>query len=139
MNKILILEDDNTRMDLFTNELMNGENIIYHVKSVDSAYEALIKEGDINIIMFDNDLGPGGEGRMLAQLIQRDFHMEDADGSYIENIDTVIVHSMNVVAAKNIHDVMEEMVPKTYTIPFGEMLSEPANLAAAVRPVARRF
>ena len=117
--KILILEDDQNRISHFIEVLGDDHNLVIS-KDVDEAYAFLKEHNDVEVIMFDNDLGEGGEGRQLAQLILRDFYTENEE--YISKLRMTIVHSMNTVANAYIYDVMEAITPITMRVPFGEIL-----------------
>lgn len=130
--KILILEDDAQRLELFDKQLNNDNNVLYFYDNVEEAYDALVEHELFDAIFFDNDLGDGGEGKQLAQLIQRDFYQEM---EYTKELKLAVVHSMNVVAAQSIYEIMNQLVPVTYMVPFQVMLRVPETVSELVTAV----
>lgn len=127
--KILILEDDAQRLELFDKQLNNDNNVLYFYDNVEEAYDALVEHELFDAIFFDNDLGDGGEGKQLAQLIQRDFYQEM---EYTKELKLAVVHSMNVVAAQSIYEIMNQLVPVAYMVPFQVMLRVPETVSELV-------
>lgn len=127
--KILILEDDAQRLELFDKQLNNDNNVLYFYDNVEEAYDALVEHELFDAIFFDNDLGDGGEGKQLAQLIQRDFYQEM---EYTKELKLAVVHSMNVVAAQSIYEIMNQLVPVAYMVPFQVMLRIPETVSELV-------
>lgn len=100
--RILILEDDGTRVNNFI-ELLHNHNL----DITESAYEAmdLLDRKAYDLIMLDHDLGEGnGSGSLVA--------------AYLAQLpgltSTIVIHSWNVPAS----NAMVSYLPNAYQAPY---------------------
>lgn len=103
--KILILEDNYARIQFFKN-CFGGHDVMLTEESI-IAIGHLIEE-IFDLIFLDNDLGIGnGEGLDVANYL----HLNPDN---LNNQSTIIVHSWNTVAARQ----MKKLLPKAIVAPF---------------------
>ena len=130
--KILIVEDDPLRIEMFNDILADGENIIYHTDKVESAHSALQVEGDIGMILLDQNLGhPNLTGEVLTDKI-----VEDSENGeeYISNLKAAIVHTNDTVSGVAMTKKLKKLISASYYVPFfslveSDTLSHLAKLA----------
>jgi CheY-like chemotaxis protein len=117
MVKVLFLDDDSERWNIFNQDLVKDQDIeLIWVKTSDEAIKKL-KQTKWDIISLDHDLGGQsyvesglGTGYEVAKNISEDFYYNDK---------LIFVHSWNPEGAKN----MRKVLKKSLYIPFNKDLS----------------
>lgn len=116
--KILILDDDQLRHDGFKQELIG--HTLEHTYTSKECIESL-KNNDYDLVLLDHDLGgqvyvESGEntGWEVAEWLSKNLDKKP---------DNVIIHSYNVVGAKNMMNILED----SKYIPFSKELFDNIN------------
>ncbi|NQU84971.1 MAG: hypothetical protein HQ541_04350 [Mariniphaga sp.] len=91
MKRILIIEDNNSRINQFKENFTNAELTI--VKTVDKAIKTIKKNKQFDYMFFDHDLGSGGDSITIVDWLLN--HKNKIAPN-------VYVHSANPVGAQNI-------------------------------------
>ena len=103
--KILVVEDNEIRMDFFRTVLLE-DTLTFATTSVEAV--CLLEKNQYDLILLDMDLDDGlGQGLVVARWLK------DAKNTYVD----VIVHSMNISAA----DEARRLLPGTHVVPIAEM------------------
>lgn len=126
--KVLVLEDDVNRINLFQAKFERDPSILNPVflSSVNIA-KAYIMVGSTNILFLDHDLDDrtyvdSTEENTGYQLCK--WLVEEYEGP---PFDQIFIHSMNTVGATNMEKKLQEkpeLVGKIYRIPFPSLMSQ---------------
>lgn len=115
--RVLVLDDDDTRHNLFREWLEEHE--AHHVHTAAQAMKALHNEPRFDIVCLDHDLGilssaPGSDvsGAVVAQFIAHGLDEEKQPRR-------VIVHSWNSVGVRAICGALAFMATAVVVVPFG--------------------
>lgn len=110
--KILILEDSQARINTFKQKLNSKDYELYFFDKVEDAELALENIGGFSVAFLDHDL----DGEIFVDSNKENTGYQLAKFISDKKIDipSIIIHSMNVVGAQN----MKNLLPKAEVIPF---------------------
>ncbi len=121
--RILILEDDIDRMEVFYSKLANDHTVVW----VDTASQAIgyLGRGDFDVVFLDHDLG----GEVFVN--QADANTGSEVVRWMVSTDTllsrptVVIHSLNFPAARSMEDSLNrsDRFDNVYRIPFNQLAS----------------
>ena len=121
--KVFILEDDENRIKQFNRAL--HKHTVLHADNVKDAIKILEENEDIIIIFLDHDLdnkvfvpsSNSNTGYALAK------HIRDSGKIYPQ----IIIHSMNIIGATNMKDVLVNSTEDLHVIPFHMLIKTLTN------------
>lgn len=102
--KILIVEDNQERLDGFAKKFLDDKNEVWFCTTYDTAVNVL-RDNQIDALYLDHDLGEGKTGYDLACWLE--------EQEYLGNLPIprlIYIHSENTVGAANIQRVFPQAI-----------------------------
>ena len=117
MKLVLLLEDDQNRIDWFEKEFKKYDYIAHITEDVEEAKNWL-RENKYELIFLDHDLG----GKQMVSSDEPDTGFQVAKMIHeTKNVDTrIIIHSWNPIGVSNMQNILfENKCPNVITAMFG--------------------
>lgn len=118
MKTIIILEDSQARIDRFKQVFPHA----FYCETALGCKEYLKQLDEIDLLFLDHDLG----GEVYVDSLNKNTGMEvvrylETNAVYVFNI---VVHSLNIPAAKDMHERLQQLGYSSYQIPFSMLASQ---------------